>query len=90
MHPVTAHGFNLGLASAQRLAQGIVAQQRRGADIAAAGMLASYQRGHRLASRPLYEATNAIASLYTDDRRRRACCVRPACAWRRAWHRSGS
>jgi len=32
-------------------------------------MLASYQRGHRLASRPLYEATNAIASLYTDDRR---------------------
>ena len=69
MHPVTAHGFNLGLASAQRLAQGIVEQQRRGADIAAAGMLARYQRGHRLASRPLYEATNAIASLYTDDRR---------------------
>ena len=41
----------------------------RGASHAAAGMLASYQRGHRLASRPLYEATNAIASLYTDDRR---------------------
>ncbi|MCW2065297.1 UNVERIFIED_ORG: ubiquinone biosynthesis UbiH/UbiF/VisC/COQ6 family hydroxylase [Stenotrophomonas maltophilia] len=69
MHPVTAHGFNLGLASAQRLAQGIAEQQRRGADIAAAGMLGSYQRGHRLAARPLYEATNAIASLYTDDRR---------------------
>ncbi len=69
MHPVTAHGFNLGLASAQRLAQGILAQQQRGADIAATGMLARYQRGHRLASRPLYEATNAIASLYTDDRR---------------------
>ena len=31
-------------------------------------MLARYERGHRLASRPLYEATNAIASLYTDDR----------------------
>ncbi|MNN66918.1 2-octaprenyl-6-methoxyphenol hydroxylase [compost metagenome] len=69
MHPVTAHGFNLGLASAQRLAQGIAEQQRRGADIAAAGMLGRYQRGHRLAARPLYEATNAIASLYTDDRR---------------------
>ncbi|WP_312252604.1 5-demethoxyubiquinol-8 5-hydroxylase UbiM [Stenotrophomonas sp.] len=68
MHPVTAHGFNLGLASAQRLAQGILEQQRRGADIGADGMLARYERGHRLASRPLYEATNAIASLYTDDR----------------------
>ncbi|WMJ68458.1 5-demethoxyubiquinol-8 5-hydroxylase UbiM [Stenotrophomonas sp. 24(2023)] len=68
MHPVTAHGFNLGLASAQRLATAIAAQQGRGADIAAAGVLAAYQRGHRLASRPLYEATNAIASLYTDDR----------------------
>ncbi|MNT96373.1 hypothetical protein D3C72_2384500 [compost metagenome] len=51
------------------MAQGIAEQQRRGADIAAAGMLGSYQRGHRLAARPLYEATNAIASLYTDDRR---------------------
>ena len=68
MHPVTAHGFNLGLTSQQRLAQLILAQQARGADIADAGMLARYQRGHRLASRPLYEATNAIARLYTDDR----------------------
>ena len=66
--PTHSLGFNLGLASAQRLAQGIVAQQRRGADIAAAGMLASYQRGHRLATRPLYEATNAIAGLYNDSR----------------------
>jgi ubiquinone biosynthesis UbiH/UbiF/VisC/COQ6 family hydroxylase len=68
MHPVTAHGFNLGLASQQRLAQLVTAQQARGADIADAGMLARYQRGHRLASRPLYEATNAIARVYTDDR----------------------
>jgi ubiquinone biosynthesis UbiH/UbiF/VisC/COQ6 family hydroxylase len=68
MHPVTAHGFNLGLVSQQRLAQLVTAQQARGADIADAGMLARYQRGHRLASRPLYEATNAIARVYTDDR----------------------
>ncbi|MDR6095256.1 5-demethoxyubiquinol-8 5-hydroxylase UbiM [Stenotrophomonas sp. SORGH_AS_0321] len=68
MHPVTAHGFNLGLASQQRLARGIIAQQARGADIADARMLARYQREHRLASRPLYEATNAIARVYTDDR----------------------
>lgn len=68
MHPVTAHGFNLGLASQQRLARGVIAQQARGGDIADARMLARYQRGHRLASRPLYEATNAIARVYTDDR----------------------
>lgn len=68
MHPVTAHGFNLGLASQQRLARGVIAQQARGADIADARMLARYQREHRLASRPLYEATNAIARVYTDDR----------------------
>ncbi|MCS4232355.1 2-octaprenyl-3-methyl-6-methoxy-1,4-benzoquinol hydroxylase [Stenotrophomonas maltophilia] len=68
MHPVTAHGFNLGLASQQRLARGVIAQQARGGDIADARMLARYQREHRLASRPLYEATNAIARVYTDDR----------------------
>ena len=68
MHPVTAHGFNLGLASQHRLADLLAQQQARGGDIGETTLLARYQRGHRLASRPLYEATNAIASLYTDDR----------------------
>lgn len=68
MHPVTAHGFNLGLASQQRLADLLAAQQAQGGDIGDAALLARYQRGHRLASRPLYEVTNAIASVYTDDR----------------------
>ena len=30
--------------------------------------LARYERSHRLATRPLYEATNAIAALYNDNR----------------------
>jgi len=68
MHPVTAHGFNLGLQSQQRLAAVVRRAAERGADIAAPAGLAGYERGHRLASRPLYEATNAIATLYTDDR----------------------
>ena len=68
MHPVTAHGFNLGLASQDRLSRLIRAQQARGADIGAADLLARYQRGHRRASLPLYAATNAVATLYTDDR----------------------
>ncbi|WP_426804348.1 5-demethoxyubiquinol-8 5-hydroxylase UbiM [Stenotrophomonas sp. SrG] len=68
MHPVTAHGFNLGLQSQDRLAAILRRAAGRGNDIAAPAGLAAYERGHRLASRPLYEATNAIATLYTDDR----------------------
>ena len=68
MHPVTAHGFNLGLSSQGRLARLLRAQHARGADIGAPDLLAEYQRGHRRAARPLYEATNAVATLYTDDR----------------------
>jgi len=68
MHPVTAHGFNLGLAGAHRLANVLNQAAARGGDIGAPAGLASFERSHRLASRPLYEATNAIATLYTDDR----------------------
>jgi len=68
MHPVTAHGFNLGLLSQDRLARTLRTARQRGRDIAAPAGLAAYERAHRLASRPLYEATNAIATLYTDDR----------------------
>ncbi|MBN6149070.1 5-demethoxyubiquinol-8 5-hydroxylase UbiM [Xanthomonas sp. AmX2] len=68
MHPVTAHGFNFGLQSQARLARALYEALRHGRDIAAPALLAGYERGHRLATRPLYEATNAIAALYTDDR----------------------
>ena len=40
---------------------------RLGADIADPGLLKRYERGHRLATHPLYLATNLVASLYTDD-----------------------
>lgn len=68
MHPVTAHGFNLGLHSAHRLAQMLRRAVAGGGDIGAARLLEAYERGHRLASRPLYEATNAIVTLYNDNR----------------------
>jgi len=68
MHPVTAHGFNFGLQSQQRLVKEIAAAAARGGDIGAPAVLARYERGHRLATRPLYEATNAIAALYNDSR----------------------
>ncbi|HBK47570.1 MAG TPA: FAD-dependent hydroxylase [Xanthomonadaceae bacterium] len=68
MHPVTAHGFNFGLQGQALLARAIVAAAKAGKDIGAATLLAGYERSHRRATRPLYEATNAIAALYTDDR----------------------
>ncbi|GGK05060.1 5-demethoxyubiquinol-8 5-hydroxylase UbiM [Pseudomonas matsuisoli] len=68
MHPVTAHGFNLGLQSVERLSSALRGAAQGGGDIGEATLLAAYERDHRLVSRPLYEATNAIVSLYTDDR----------------------
>ena len=68
MHPVTAHGFNLGLRGQDTLATGIKAALRQGTDIAAPGVLEKYQATHRQVTRPLYAGTNHIVSLFTDDR----------------------
>ncbi|ASR43898.1 hypothetical protein BEN78_11455 [Xanthomonas citri pv. mangiferaeindicae] len=68
MHPVTAHGFNLGLQGAERLADGIRRAQDAGRDIAGRAVLARFQRQHRVATWPLFAATGIVASLYTDDR----------------------
>ncbi len=68
MHPVTAHGFNFGLAGAHRLAGEIRASLMRGRDVADPGALLRYEMAHRAATFPLFTATNAIAALYTDDR----------------------
>lgn len=68
MHPVTAHGFNLGLTGQDRLAREMKAALARGGDIGAATVLRRYERRHRLVSWPIYRATNLIARLYTDER----------------------
>lgn len=68
MHPITAHGFNFGLQSQKRLAEQLWLAKRRNADVAEPAFLATYERQHRTATWPLYQATNAIAQLYTDDR----------------------
>lgn len=70
MHPVTAHGFNLGLASACTLGR-LVAEAHRGGRsdaIASSLLLRRYEAAHRLASRPIYTATNMIVGLYTAER----------------------
>ncbi len=68
MHPVTAHGFNLGLKGQHILATQVEQALRTGADIGSATTLSAYDRKHRMASKPLYLATNAIVDLYTDER----------------------
>jgi ubiquinone biosynthesis UbiH/UbiF/VisC/COQ6 family hydroxylase len=68
MHPVTAHGFNLGLSGVDLLAGEVRRQWQRGADIASPAALARYQSRHRLATLPLFHGTNGIVGLFTDDR----------------------
>ena len=67
MHPVTAHGFNFGLQGVDVLSREILDAARGGGDIAAPERLQRYARAHRRATWPLYVATQAIATLYTDD-----------------------
>ena len=67
MHPVTAHGFNLGLLSIDALSDGVIRASQRGLDIADAAMLKRYERTHQGASRGLFMATHAVATLYTRE-----------------------
>ena len=67
MHPVTAHGFNLGLRSIDALSRLIRQARQHGQDIAHPQLLQRYQREHQSASRGLYMATHALATLYTRE-----------------------
>lgn len=67
MHPVTAHGYNLGLYSIETLARALAGTRRSGGDLGAAPALESYAREHRRVSLPIYHGTNAIVRLFTRD-----------------------
>ncbi len=66
MHPVTAHGFNLGLFGADVLAAEIRRALQNGTDIGDFGVLSRYQSRLRRKSRPIYLGTNVLVKLYTD------------------------
>lgn len=68
MHPVTAHGYNLGLQGVGTLAGLVVQAHRAGQDIGAAPLLAAYEATHRRQTRWIYHGTNAVAKLYADNR----------------------
>jgi len=68
MHPVTAHGYNLGLAGAHSLAQEIRKALALGIDVGDVTVLEAYGLSHRRASAFLYYGTNAMVGIYTDGR----------------------
>lgn len=67
MHPVTAHGYNLGLYGVQALAGKLAAARRDGWDPGSIEILMPYAREHRRVSLPIYLGTNAIVRLFTRD-----------------------
>jgi ubiquinone biosynthesis UbiH/UbiF/VisC/COQ6 family hydroxylase len=69
MHPVTAHGFNLGIMGQQTLTTLIKSALKNNEDIASNKLLSSYQSKHRRDSLPIYLGTNAIVKLYNNDHR---------------------
>lgn len=68
MHPVTAHGFNLGLASVERLASSVADSMARHGDPAHPASLARYQRRHRAGCATLFLGTGLVVRVFTDDR----------------------
>lgn len=67
MHPVTAHGFNLGLSSANLLATEITRAAARGQDYSSEKVLRAYQARHITETRLMYYGTNGIVKLFTDE-----------------------
>ena len=67
MHPVTAHGFNLGLSSQAILSDLVKSAHRQGRDIGAPTLLQQYDRKHQLKTRPIYHGTNFVVKLFTTE-----------------------
>ncbi len=67
MHPVTAHGFNLGLRGQNTLYKEIISAQKRGLDIGSLSVLKPYETKHMSVTKPLYYGTNEIVKLFTNE-----------------------
>jgi len=67
MHPVTAHGFNLGLRGQDLLSLSISRALNNGLDIGADAVLKEFERKQINLTRLMYFGTNGIVSLFTND-----------------------
>ena len=67
MHPVTAHGFNLGMRGQNILANEIKVALSQGLDFGSISVLSTYHQKQNRYTRPLYHGTNALVKLYTNE-----------------------
>jgi len=67
MHPVTAHGFNLGLRGQDILASLIRDAQTYGQDIGSDSLLKMYEKKHINLTRLMFFGTNGIVALFTNE-----------------------
>jgi ubiquinone biosynthesis UbiH/UbiF/VisC/COQ6 family hydroxylase len=67
MHPVTAHGFNLGLRGQDILSSSIAKAIKSGIDIGSDGVLREFENKQIHLSRLMYFGTNGVVSLFTND-----------------------
>ena len=68
MHPVTAHGFNLGLKGSKTLATVIEEALSNKLDFASVEILSKYNQKHQRSTRPLYYGTNLLVDLYNSEK----------------------
>ncbi len=68
MHPITAHGYNLGLRGIALLSDQIQSALDNGRDFAGSSVLANFQNDFQAIAYPLYFSTLSIVRLYCDDR----------------------
>lgn len=67
MHPVTAHGFNLGLKGQASLSKQIAQAISENEDIASDNLLKAYETELMRTTRILYHGTNIVVGLFTNE-----------------------
>ena len=68
MHPVTAHGYNLGLQGAWNLACQLSAEKAKAGDWSAEAVLRRWSRQHMQYAAPIWYGTNLVVGLFNDNR----------------------
>ena len=67
MHPVTAHGFNLGLRGQNILAESIYEALEKSQDIGSDAVLSRFEKKQINLTRLMFFGTNGIVALFTND-----------------------
>ena len=67
MHPVTAHGFNLGLRGQNIPAESVYEALEKGGDIGASAVLTRFEKKQINLTRLMFFGTNGIVALFTND-----------------------